>query len=93
MAMDSVPRISRAVARRVKLNGEYRGLSRVANAHEFGRFTPGKSPPRESAAGEVMVIGAELWLVLRLSARQTAQGAIVAFDTRPEVKSGVQSMG
>ncbi|SUH09327.1 pyridine nucleotide transhydrogenase subunit-alpha [Salmonella enterica subsp. enterica] len=29
MAMDSVPRISRAaVARRVKLNGEYRGLSR-----------------------------------------------------------------
>lgn len=96
IAMDSVPRISRAQ----KLDA----LSSMANvagyravieaAHHFGRFftgqitAAGKVPP-----AKVLVIGAG---VAGLSAIGTASGlgAIVrGFDTRPEVKDQVKSMG
>ncbi|MBF0185714.1 MAG: Re/Si-specific NAD(P)(+) transhydrogenase subunit alpha [Magnetococcales bacterium] len=96
LAMDSVPRISRAQ----KLDA----LSSMANiagyravleaAHHFGRFFTGQI----TAAGRVppakiMVIGAG---VAGLSAIGTAvaMGAVVrAFDTRPEVADQVKSMG
>jgi len=95
IAMDSVPRISRAqkldaLSSMANIAG-YRAV--IEAAQHFGRFftgqitAAGKIPP-----AKVMVIGAG---VAGLSAIGTAQsmGAIVrAFDTRPEVKEQVESM-
>ena len=96
LAMDSVPRISRAqkmdaLSSMANIAG-YRAV--VEAAEHFGRFftgqvtAAGKIPP-----AKVMVIGAG---VAGLAAIGTAGslGAIVrAFDTRPEVKEQVESMG
>ena len=96
LAMDSVPRITRAqkldaLSSMANLAG-YRAVIEAAN--QFGRgFTgqitaAGKIPP-----GKVLVIGAG---VAGLAAIGTARGlgAIVrAFDTRPTVKEQVQSLG
>ncbi|MDH3282633.1 MAG: Re/Si-specific NAD(P)(+) transhydrogenase subunit alpha [Gammaproteobacteria bacterium] len=96
LAMDSVPRISRAqkldaLSSMANIAG-YRAVIEAAN--HFGRFftgqitAAGKVPP-----AKVMVIGAG---VAGLAAIGTAgsMGAIVrAFDTRPEVKEQVESMG
>ncbi len=95
MAMDSVPRISRAqkmdaLSSMANIGG-YRAV--VEAAQHFGRFftgqitAAGKVPP-----AKVLVIGAG---VAGLAAIGTAKsmGAIVrAFDTRPEVKEQVESM-
>ncbi|MCP4992560.1 MAG: Re/Si-specific NAD(P)(+) transhydrogenase subunit alpha [Gammaproteobacteria bacterium] len=96
MAMDSVPRISRAqkldaLSSMANIGG-YRAVVEAAN--HFGRFFTGQI----TAAGKVppakfMIIGAG---VAGLSAVGTAgsMGAVVrAFDTRPEVKEQVESMG
>jgi len=96
IAMDCVPRISRAqsmdaLSSMANIAG-YRAM--VEAAHEFGRFFTGQI----TAAGrvppaKVLVIGAG---VAGLSAIGTARnmGAIVrAFDTRPAVKDEVASMG
>ena len=96
LAMDSVPRISRAqkfdaLSSMANIAG-YRAVVEAAN--HYGRFftgqitAAGKVPP-----AKVMVIGAG---VAGLAAVGTANslGAIVrAFDTRPEVKEQVESMG
>lgn len=96
IAMDSVPRISRAqkldaLSSMANIAG-YRAVVEAAN--HFGRFftgqitAAGKIPP-----AKVMVIGAG---VAGLAALGTANGmgAVVrAFDTRPEVKEQVESMG
>jgi NAD(P) transhydrogenase subunit alpha len=96
LAMDSIPRISRAqkldaLSSMANIAG-YRAV--VEAAGQFGRFltgqitAAGKVPP-----AKVMVIGAG---VAGLAAVGTANsmGAIVrAFDTRPEVKEQVESMG
>lgn len=96
LAMDSVPRISRAqkldaLSSMANIAG-YRAV--IESAEHFGRFftgqitAAGKVPP-----AKVMVIGAG---VAGLAALGTANGlgAIVrAFDTRPEVKDQVKSMG
>ena len=96
LAMDSVPRISRAqkldaLSSMANIAG-YRAVVEAAN--HFGRFftgqitAAGKVPP-----AKVMIIGAG---VAGLSAIGAARGmgAIVrAFDTRPEVKEQVESMG
>jgi NAD(P) transhydrogenase subunit alpha len=95
LAMDSIPRISRAqkldaLSSMANIAG-YRAI--VEAAQSFGRFfrgqvtAAGKIPP-----AKVLVIGAG---VAGLSAIGTAKGmgAIVrAFDTRPEVKEQVESM-
>lgn len=95
LAMDSVPRISRAqkmdaLSSMANIAG-YRAV--IEAAEHFGRFftgqitAAGKIPP-----AKVLVIGAG---VAGLSALGTANGlgAIVrAFDTRPEVKDQIQSM-
>ena len=96
IAMDAVPRISRAqsmdaLSSMANIAG-YRAMVEAAN--EFGRFFTGQI----TAAGrvppaKVMVIGAG---VAGLSAIGTAVklGAVVrAFDTRPAVKDEVKSMG
>jgi NAD(P) transhydrogenase subunit alpha len=96
LAMDSVPRISRAqkmdaLSSQANIGG-YRAV--IEAAHHFGRFlngqitAAGKIPP-----AKILVIGAG---VAGLSAVGTAKsmGAIVrAFDTRPVVQEQVESMG
>jgi len=96
MAMDMVPRISRAqkmdaLSSMANISG-YRSVIEAGN--HFGRFftgqitAAGKVPP-----AKVLVIGAG---VAGLAAIGTAQslGAIVrAFDVRPEVSEQIESMG
>lgn len=96
LAMDAVPRISRAqkmdaLSSMANIAG-YRAVVEAAN--NFGRFftgqitAAGKVPP-----AKVLIIGAG---VAGLAAVGTAKGlgAIVrAFDTRPAVKEQVESMG
>ena len=96
LAMDSIPRISRAqkmdaLSSMANIAG-YRAV--IEASHYFGRFftgqitAAGKVPP-----AKVLVIGAG---VAGLAAIATANslGAIVrSFDTRPEVKEQVESMG
>ena len=96
LAMDAVPRISRAQSLDVLSSmaniGGYRAV--IEAAHEFGSFftgqvtAAGKVPP-----AKVLVVGA---CVAGLAAIGTANslGAIVrAFDARPEVGEQVESMG
>jgi len=96
IAMDSVPRISRAqkldaLSSMANIGG-YRAV--VEAASQFGRFftgqvtAAGKVPP-----AKVMVIGAGVAGLAAIGAAR-GMGAIVrAFDTRPEVKEQVESMG
>ncbi|NCF52482.1 Re/Si-specific NAD(P)(+) transhydrogenase subunit alpha [Gammaproteobacteria bacterium] len=95
MAMDSVPRISRAqkmdaLSSMANIAG-YRAV--VEAAQNFGRFftgqitAAGKVPP-----AKVLVIGAGVAGLAAIGAAK-AMGAIVrSFDTRPEVKEQVESM-
>ena len=96
LAMDCVPRMTRsqsldALSSMANIAG-YRAV--IEASHHFGRFftgqitAAGKMPP-----AKVLIIGAG---VAGLAAIGTANslGAIVrAFDTRPEVKEQVESMG
>ena len=96
LSMDSVPRISRAQ----KMDA----LSSMANiagsravieaAHNFGRFFGGQiTAAGKISPAKILIIGAG---VAGLSAIGTASslGAVVtAFDTRPEVKEQVESLG
>lgn len=96
LAMDAVPRISRAQSMDVLSSmanvAGYRAV--VEAAHEFGRmFTgqvtaAGKIPP-----ARVFVVGAGVAGLAAIGAA-SAMGAVVrAFDVRPEVAEQVQSMG
>ncbi len=95
MAMDSIPRISRAqkvdaLSSMANIAG-YRAV--VEAAQHFGRFftgqitAAGKVPP-----AKVLVIGAGVAGLAAIGAAK-AMGAIVrSFDTRPEVKEQIESM-
>ena len=96
LAMDAVPRISRAqkldtLSSMANIAG-YRAVIEAAN-HFGGFFTgqitaAGKIPP-----AKVLVIGAGVAGLAAIGAA-SGMGAIVrAFDTRPEVKEQVESMG
>ncbi|MDX7988017.1 Re/Si-specific NAD(P)(+) transhydrogenase subunit alpha [Xenorhabdus sp. 12] len=96
LAMDSVPRISRAqsldaLSSMANIAG-YRAI--VEAAHEFGRFftgqitAAGKIPP-----AKVMIIGAGVAGLAAVGAAGSLGAIVRAFDTRPEVKEQVQSMG
>jgi NAD(P) transhydrogenase subunit alpha len=96
LAMDAVPRISRAQ----KLDA----LSSMANiagyravleaAYRFGRFytgqitAAGKVPP-----AKVLVIGAGVAGLAAIAAARGLGAIVRAFDTRPVVKEQVQSLG
>jgi len=96
IAMDAIPRISRAqkldaLSSMSNISG-YRAVIEAAN--NFGRFftgqitAAGKVPP-----AKVLVIGAGVAGLASIGAAN-AMGAIVrAFDTRPAVKEQVESMG
>jgi len=95
LAMDSVPRISRAqkldaLSSMANIAG-YRAV--IEAAQHFGRFftgqitAAGKIPP-----AKVLVIGAGVAGLAAIGAAK-GMGAIVrAFDTRPEVKEQIESM-
>jgi NAD(P) transhydrogenase subunit alpha len=96
MAMDMVPRISRAQAldalsSTANISG-YRAV--VEAAHEFGRFfcgqvtAAGKVPP-----AKVLVIGAGVAGLAAIGAAHSLGAIVRAFDTRLEVADQIQSMG
>ena len=96
MAMDAVPRISRAQAldalsSMANIAG-YRAV--VEAAHEFGRFftgqitAAGKVPP-----AKVLVAGAGVAGLAAIGAAGSLGAIVRAFDVRPEVKEQVESMG
>jgi len=95
LAMDSVPRISRAqkadaLSSMANIGG-YRAIIEAAN--QFGRFftgqvtAAGKVPP-----AKVLVIGAGVAGLAAIGAANGLGAIVRAFDTRPEVKDQVKSM-
>ena len=95
LAMDSVPRISRAqkmdaLSSMANIAG-YRAV--VEAAENFGRFftgqitAAGKIPP-----AKVLVIGAGVAGLAAIGAARSMGAIVRAFDTRPEVKEQVESM-
>ncbi|MEM8831849.1 MAG: Re/Si-specific NAD(P)(+) transhydrogenase subunit alpha [Cyanobacteria bacterium P01_G01_bin.19] len=96
IAMDSVPRISRAqkmdaLSSMANIAG-YRAVIEAAN--NFGRFftgqitAAGKVPP-----AKVMVIGAGVAGLAAIGAARSLGAVVRAFDTRPAVKEQVESLG
>ncbi|HEY9851139.1 MAG TPA: Re/Si-specific NAD(P)(+) transhydrogenase subunit alpha [Leptolyngbyaceae cyanobacterium] len=96
LAMDAVPRISRAqkldaLSSMANIAG-YRAV--VESAQHFGRFftgqitAAGKVPP-----AKVMVIGAGVAGLAAIGAARSLGAIVRAFDTRPVVKEQVESMG
>ena len=96
LAMDSVPRISRAqsmdaLSSMANIAG-YRAV--VEASHSFGRFftgqitAAGKVPP-----AKVMIIGAGVAGLAALGTAGSLGAMVRAFDTRPEVKEQIESMG
>jgi NAD(P) transhydrogenase subunit alpha len=95
LAMDSIPRISRAqkmdaLSSMANIAG-YRAV--VEAAQHFGRFftgqitAAGKIPP-----AKVLVIGAGVAGLAAIGAAKSMGAIVRAFDTRPEVKEQVKSM-
>lgn len=95
-AMDAIPRISRAqkmdaLSSMANIAG-YRAVVEAANS--FGRFftgqitAAGKMPP-----AKVLVIGAGVAGLSAIGAAGSMGALVRAFDTRPEVKEQVESMG
>ena len=96
MAVDMVPRISRAQSMDVlssmaNISG-YRAV--VEAAHAFGRFftgqitAAGKVPP-----AKVLVIGAGVAGLAAIGTAHSLGAEVYAFDTRPEVAEQIESMG
>ena len=96
LAMDSVPRISRAqkmdaLSSMANIAG-YRAI--IEASHHFGRFftgqitAAGKVPP-----AKVLVIGAGVAGLAAIGAANSLGAIVRSFDTRPEVKEQVESMG
>ena len=95
LAMDSVPRISRAqkmdaLSSMANIAG-YRAV--IEAAQHFGRFFTGQI----TAAGrvppaKVLVIGAGVAGLSAIGAARSLGAIVRAFDTRPEVKEQVESM-
>lgn len=96
LAMDMVPRISRAQSLDALSSmaniGGYRAV--IEAAHEFGRFftgqitAAGKVPP-----AKVLVIGAGVAGLAAIGAAGSLGAIVRAFDTRLEVAEQIQSMG
>lgn len=96
LAMDMVPRISRAQSMDVLSSmaniAGYRAV--IEAAHHFGRFfsgqitAAGKVPP-----AKVLIIGAGVAGLAAIGAAGSLGAEVRAFDTRPEVKEQINSMG
>ncbi|NMP33472.1 Re/Si-specific NAD(P)(+) transhydrogenase subunit alpha [Thalassotalea sp. M1531] len=96
LAMDMVPRLTRsqsldALSSMANIAG-YRAV--VEASHHFGRFFTGQI----TAAGnlppaKVLVIGAGVAGLAAIGAAGSLGAVVRAFDTRPEVKEQIESMG
>jgi NAD(P) transhydrogenase subunit alpha len=95
LAMDSIPRISRAqkvdaLSSMANIAG-YRAV--VEAAQHFGRFftgqitAAGKVPP-----AKILVIGAGVAGLAAIGAAKSMGAIVRSFDTRPEVKEQIESM-
>ena len=95
LAMDSIPRISRAqkmdaLSSMANIAG-YRAV--IEAAQNFGRFftgqitAAGKVPP-----AKILVIGAGVAGLAAIGAAKSMGAIVRSFDTRPEVKEQVESM-
>jgi NAD(P) transhydrogenase subunit alpha len=96
IAMDMVPRISRAqkmdaLSSMANIAG-YRAVTEAANS--FGRFftgqitAAGKVPP-----AKILVVGAGVAGLAAIGASQSMGAMVYAFDVRPEVAEQIESMG
>jgi len=96
LAMDAIPRISRAqkmdaLSSMANIAG-YRAIIEAAN--NFGRFftgqitAAGKVPP-----AKILIIGAGVAGLAAIGAGRSLGAIVRAFDTRPVVKEQVESMG
>ena len=96
LAMDMIPRISRAqkmdaLSSMANIAG-YRAV--IESANNFGRFftgqitAAGKVPP-----AKVLIIGAGVAGLAAIGAARSLGAIVRAFDTRPAVKEQVESMG
>jgi len=96
IAMDTIPRISRAqkmdaLSSMANIAG-YRAVIEAAN--NFGRFftgqitAAGKIPP-----AKVLIIGAGVAGLAAIGAARSLGAIVRAFDTRPEVREQIESMG
>ncbi|MEL6555691.1 MAG: Re/Si-specific NAD(P)(+) transhydrogenase subunit alpha [Cyanobacteria bacterium J06621_11] len=96
LAMDAIPRISRAqkmdaLSSMANIAG-YRAV--IESANQFGRFftgqitAAGKVPP-----AKVLVIGAGVAGLAAIGAAKSLGAIVRAFDTRPVVKEQVESLG
>jgi NAD(P) transhydrogenase subunit alpha len=96
IAMDAVPRISRAqkldaLSSMANIAG-YRSVVEAAN--NFGRFFTGQiTAAGKVSPAKVMVIGAGVAGLSAVGAARSMGAIVRAFDTRPEVKQQVESMG
>lgn len=96
LAMDCVPRISRAqkldaLSSMANMAG-YRAI--VEAAQHFGRPFAGQiTAAGKIAPAKVLVIGAGVAGLAAIGAARGLGAIVRAFDTRPEVKQQVQSMG
>lgn len=96
LAMDAVPRISRAQALdALSSMANIAGYRAVVEAsHEFSRFfggqitAAGKIPP-----AKIMIIGAGVAGLAAIGAASSLGAIVRAFDTRPEVAEQIESMG
>jgi len=96
LAMDAVPRISRAQSMDVLSSmanvAGYRAV--VEAAHEFGRmFTGQVTAAGKIAPARVFVVGAGVAGLAAIGAASSMGAEVFAFDVRPEVAEQVESMG
>ena len=95
LAMDSVPRISRAqkmdaLSSMANIAG-YRAV--VEAAQHFGRFFTGQiTAAGKVAPAKVLVIGAGVAGLAAIGAAKSMGAIVRSFDTRPEVKEQIESM-
>jgi len=96
IGMDQVPRITRAqkldaLSSMANIAG-YRAV--VEASHAFGRFFMGQvTAAGKLAPAKVLVIGAGVAGLAAIGAARSLGAIVRAFDTRPEVKEQVESMG
>ncbi len=96
LAMDAVPRLSRsqsldALSSMANIAG-YRAV--IEAAHHFGRLLSGQITAAGSIPpAKVLVIGAGVAGLSAIGAAGSLGAIVRAFDTRPEVKEQIHSMG
>ena len=96
LAMDAVPRITRAqkmdaLSAMANVAG-YRAV--IEAASHFGRFIPGQmTAAGRNKPAQVLVIGAGVAGLAAIAAARSLGASVRAFDTRPTVREQVESLG